>query len=267
MAYGLLTGRPFSPTTIKVYEYYSNWYFERFEEVSISNLKQALIQVPVVHQTKRLKIYQAILCFSQVLIENDELPKEFIIEVKPFRPKQHLPTKRITVEETNVQKLLEVADNELDRFLVVLLANTGLRVTEAANLVPEDIDVEKKVLCVQLAKWGKSRRLGLIQEVIDAYKAYLPKRPLHDSNRLFINSLNKPMDRYGIRVRLKKLGVKAKVDVTPHALRRAFVTINANKGRPLPMLQIACGHSDITTTRSYCLTTEDETIEAMKQWR
>ena len=74
------------------------------------------------------------------------------------------------------------------------------------------------------------------------------------------------MDRYGIRVRLKKLGTKAKVDVTPHALRRAFVTINANKGRPLPMLQIACGHSDITTTRSYCMTTEDETIEAMKNW-
>ena len=53
---------------------------------------------------------------------------------------------------------------------------------------------------------------------------------------------------------------------TPHALRRAFVTINVNKGRPLVHLQIACGHADITTTRSYCQTSEDEVLEAMQNW-
>jgi integrase len=69
-----------------------------------------------------------------------------------------------------------------------------------------------------------------------------------------------------IAIRLEKLALKTGIPVTPHALRRAFVTINAYKGRPLPMLQIACGHSDITTTRSYCMTSEDETIEAMQNW-
>ena len=33
------------------------------------------------------------------------------------------------------------------------------------------------------------------------------------------------------------------------------------------MLQIACGHSDIKTTRSYCQTSEDEVIQAMKTWQ
>jgi site-specific recombinase XerD len=83
---------------------------------------------------------------------------------------------------------------------------------------------------------------------------------------LFLKTNGKPMDRIGIACRLGKLSRKTGIPVTPHTLRRAFVTINANKGRPLPMLQIACGHSDITTTRSYCLTTEDETIEAMQSW-
>jgi integrase len=66
--------------------------------------------------------------------------------------------------------------------------------------------------------------------------------------------------------RLKRLGKEAGVTVSPHALRRCFVTLNANKGRPLQMLKHACGHSDIKTTMGYCMTTEQEVIEAMKEW-
>jgi integrase/recombinase XerD len=74
------------------------------------------------------------------------------------------------------------------------------------------------------------------------------------------------MTRDGLLNRIHKLGKRIGIDVSPHALRRAFVTINANKGRSLVMLQMACGHSDIKTTRSYCKTTEDEMIREMQQW-
>lgn len=74
------------------------------------------------------------------------------------------------------------------------------------------------------------------------------------------------MARDGLLNRIRKLGQKIGIPVSPHSLRRAFVTINANKGRSLVMLQMACGHSDIKTTRSYCKTTEDEMIQAMKGW-
>jgi integrase len=106
----------------------------------------------------------------------------------------------------------------------------------------------------------------LTQPAIEAIEGFLPLREHPDSSFLMTKSNGKPMDRNGILTRIYKLGRKAKIPVSPHALRRAFVTINANKGRPLPMLQIACGHSNITTTRSYCMTTEDETIETMSAW-
>jgi site-specific recombinase XerD len=54
--------------------------------------------------------------------------------------------------------------------------------------------------------------------------------------------------------------------VNPHALRRAFVTINVKKGRPLRYLQIACGHNSIVTTETYCQTQEQEVVDAMKEW-
>jgi site-specific recombinase XerD len=74
------------------------------------------------------------------------------------------------------------------------------------------------------------------------------------------------MDRHGIQQRIQRLGLQANIAVNPHALRRAFVTINANQGKPLVMLQMACGHNDIATTRSYCMTTEDEVVLAMADW-
>jgi site-specific recombinase XerD len=49
-------------------------------------------------------------------------------------------------------------------------------------------------------------------------------------------------------------------------MRPAFVTINANKGRSLVMLQMACGHADIKTTRDYCRTSEQEMDKAMQEW-
>lgn len=86
----------------------------------------------------------------------------------------------------------------------------------------------------------------------------------HPEDPLLIGRGGVKIDRNGLYKRLQKLERKAGVDVSPHALRRAFVTINVAQGVPLVYLQIACGHADITTTRSYCQTTEEEVIEAMK---
>jgi site-specific recombinase XerD len=112
----------------------------------------------------------------------------------------------------------------------------------------------------------KSCPVGIQIKVIEALHSYLAYRPKVKEEWLLINRNGNRMDRFGIRNRLNRLGERTKVKVTPHALRRAFVRFNVNKGRPLVMLQIACGHNDIATIRSYCMTTEDETIEAMQAW-
>jgi site-specific recombinase XerD len=86
------------------------------------------------------------------------------------------------------------------------------------------------------------------------------------SDKLIKSRFGEKMTRDGLLNRVRRIGSLAGLDISPHVLRRAFVTINANKGRSLVMLQMACGHSDIKTTRSYCKTSEDEMISAMKDW-
>lgn len=266
MRCGLMGGRPFSEPCVVTYKTYMKKFLNIYGELTVDNVKDLLLTIPVENFAKRLKNYEAIRCFAKYLIEQEELGELFLTKVAKYKPKRHIPVKKITVSEEDIDKLLTVCDTPLDIILVELLSQTGLRVTEACNLTLEDINLEKGFLTVQIAKWGKTRRVGLTPRVIQAIETYLHQRSECENDKLLVTAQGDSIVRYGVRTRLDKLGKRVDVKATPHALRRAFVTINANKGRPLPMLQIACGHSDITTTRSYCMTTEEETIEAMKQW-
>lgn len=266
MRFGLMGGRPFSEVSIQTYRYYTRWFLEQYDALTIENLKKLLLSIPIEHFAKRLKVYQALTSFAKYLEQEGWEMQPYFKEAKKFRPKRHLPEKKCSVDQKGLDALLAACSSPLEFLLVILLSHTGLRVNEAANLKLEDINFEKQCLTVKLAKWGKTRRVGLQSKVLDAIQAYLATRPKTEREWLLINRQGKRMDRYGIRNRLERLGKRAEVKVTPHALRRAFVTLNANKGRPLVMLQIACGHNDIATTRSYCMTTEDETIQAMQAW-
>jgi len=264
--YGLLNGRPYSDHCVKLYLYQTGWFLDKFQAVSFETLKQGLLSVPIEQFSKRLKLYEALNCFARFLIQEGALEEGFLELAKRVRPRRHLPPKKLTVDAKGLEKLMAVCSTPLDSLLLILLSQTGLRASEAASLKLEDIHLDQGYLVVRLAKWGKTRRVGLTQTAMTAIEAYLKERVDSGAPYLMTKVNDKPMDRNGILTRIYKLGRKAKIPVSPHALRRAFVTLNANKGRPLVMLQIACGHSNITTTRSYCMTTEDETIEAMQAW-
>lgn len=266
MRYGLLNGRPYSEHCIKLYLYQVGWFLKRFDTVSFDNLKQALMAIPVEQFAKRMRLFEALNCFARFLIQEGVLDESYLEESRRVKPRRHLPPKKTTVDADGLEKLLECCNTPLERFLVILLSETGLRASEAASLMVEDIHLEKRFLNVRRAKWGKTRRVGLTPKAIQAISDYLGSCPPLNSPYLMHKPNGKPMDRHGILARINKLGREAGIAVNPHALRRAFVTLNANKGRPLVMLQIACGHSNISTTRSYCMTTEDETIQSMATW-
>lgn len=266
MRCGLMGGRPFSEVCIKTYSLYIKWFIEQYGGLTVDHVKDVMLTVPVENFSKRLKIYEAVRCFARYLIEQEALDPRFLEQVRRFKPKRHIPARRYTVDEVNIERLLTVCDTPLDIIIVELLSQTGLRVSEACQLELGDINLEKGYLTVKRAKWGKTRRVGLTVRAQQAVQEYLRKRPVCETEHFLVTAKGRPISRYGARTRLEKLGFRLGIQASPHALRRAFVTINANKGRSLAMLQIACGHSDIKTTRSYCLTTEDEAIEAMQSW-
>ncbi len=274
MAGGTIKGRVFSPATIETYSFYVDSFIKTSRTLSKESLQAALLKIPAQHFAKRLKVYESLVCFGRFLSQQGCLPLTFAEEVQFLRPQRHLPAKRITVDEVALPKLFDACTTSQERLILTLLAHTGLRASEACALRWADINLEQALLIVQCGKGGKMRRVGLTSQLkagLEQWKASQEDgkrkaKAVSSHGRLLTDNRGKPMTRHGIFQRVQRLGELAGVPASPHALRRAFVTINANKGRPLQMLQMACGHADIQTTRAYCMTKEQEVIDAMKEW-
>ncbi len=266
MERGTLAGKVFSPRTVADYKDYANKFFTRHKRLTINTLTQELMRVPAHQYAKRDKLYKAMVCFAKCLIKHEIIDASFLDEAKALRPKRHKEPVRPTVNEEELLKALDYCKGIMDRVIVILLASTGIRASEACALTLKDIDFRERTLQIRNGKGGKSRKLGLPEQVTTVLQEYMAALPEGQTN-LFLNRDSQPMDRHGLHRRLTRIGRDAGVKVTPHGLRRAFVTINANKGRSLVLLQRSCGHTNIKTTMGYCMTSEQEVIEAMKQWQ
>lgn len=64
---------------------------------------------------------------GKFLIAENQLEDAFLKEVKSLYPKRHLPPKRSTIKEDELEKLLQACENTEQSLIVSLLAFTALR--------------------------------------------------------------------------------------------------------------------------------------------
>ena len=284
-ATGKLNGKPIAPRTIELYRYYFGLYLEclgkkpRRPIISLDNLRKALGEISLERHSTRLNIYSAVQSYSKYLIEIDKLEVEFTEQLKKLRPKRLLPAKKTYLNEDDfldllnkVSKLkLKEYDSLLIKTLLIFLVNTGLRNAELCKLKLNDLDLNQAKVFVKLGKGNKNRVVGLNKETCLFLQEYLKARlklfpDLESKDNVFLNSKGNPFNIESLAHKINKVSKRVGYDISPHSLRRSFVTINVNKGRQLVFLQIACGHADINTTRDYCQTNEDEVVKAMRDW-
>jgi excisionase family DNA binding protein len=266
MQKGLIAGKAFSPLTVIDYQRHVQEYFAQHRMLTVQAVKCELMKCPVEQAGRRIKYHKSMVCFAKFLYSEGLCEDALLQALQRLRPKAHRPPKRLVVNENELQTILNACISPFERLLVTLLASTGLRASECAAIRHQDIDLDSGCLSIPIAKGGKARKVGLSPVLSTLLKEYEPEIKQEGNARLFYEENDKPSDRYALYRHLKRIGKRAGVRVTPHALRRAFVTINANKGRSLVILQRSCGHSSIKTTMSYCRTSEQEVIEAMKGW-
>ena len=141
----------------------------------------------------------------------------------------------------------------ISKTLILLIANTGLRSQECANLELRDIDLINRVLSVRLGKGNKNRRIGLNQEALSVIKEFLDARPKTGEPNFFVFKNGKPISRDALAQRFSRRKEKGWIDASLHSLRRSFASRNADVGRPLTVIQAALGHSSLLTTQNYII--------------
>lgn len=155
------------------------------------------------------------------------------------------------LDPSEVARLVAAATSAQDTALVVLLATTGLRISEALQVKVESITTERGHSIISVTgKGGKVNTVPLPPVTIAALSELAAIR---GHGPLFMSHTGVELTRHGAARILTRLAHRAALgkDVSPHMLRAAAVTNALVAGVPLHVVQAMANHADPKTTHRY----------------
>jgi site-specific recombinase XerD len=186
------------------------------------------------------------------------------IRTIPLKRTEHKTVEYL--EEDEMQALLDAVNINArtaarDKALLLLLYNTGARVSEIAGIKMSELRLQGAAHVTLLGKGKKHRSCPLWAETAQALQVYLKVRNPHDSEaeQLFLNANGAPVTRFGIRHILRKYTSSARDQcpsmrtkaVNPHTIRHTTAMHLLRAGNDINMVSYWLGHVDINTTHVY----------------
>lgn len=245
-------------------------YYENTILLLLSTITKELRNVETNDIRKYLSDFQTKNNSSKVTIDNIRrifssffawLEDEDYIVKSPVRRIHKIRTETLVKEVISDEELETLRDNctEIrDLAIIDFLVSTGVRVGELVKINRADIDFQERQ-CVVLGKGNKERTVYFNARTKIHIRHYLESRT--DNNPALFVTLKNPNTRLtisGIEVRLRELGLKAKVcKIHPHKFRRTLATMAIDKGMPIEQVQKLLGHVKIDTTLHYAMVNQN----------
>jgi site-specific recombinase XerD len=147
-----------------------------------------------------------------------------------------------------------------DHALLLLLYNTGARVSEALTLRPGDLRLERPRQVRFLGKGRKERICPLWSETVDALRRVI--RTDGSNDLIFKSHRGTPLSRDGVAYLLCKyvrMAAKGQSSqrlrhVTPHMLRHSCAVALLQAGVDVSVIRDYLGHASVVTTSRYITT-------------
>jgi len=148
-----------------------------------------------------------------------------------------------------------------DRALLLLLYNTGARVSEVAQLELSDVRLDGGGQVKLFGKGRKTRFCPLWSETVQELRTYLlhrrPKDP--QTQQIFLDANGRPITRFGIRHVISRYAARALrtcpsiagKTITPHTIRHTTAMHLLRSGNDVNMVSYWLGHADTNTTHIY----------------
>lgn len=240
--------RGYSPKTIRTYSTYISKFLmfcrkdlKKIRKKDISDYLDNLYEEGKSYSTMNLALS------SLKYFAANVLKRSWHWTIKYSKVKKKLP---LVLSKKEVLKLLDTIENTKHWLILALMYSGGLRVSEAAKLKVEDIELERGYGWVRNGKGGKDRMFLVAETVKPLLSSYMdqlgselyafPGRRDHIAERTIYEIVKK----YRIRAGLKK-------KVHPHTLRHSFATHLIENNYPMEKVQMLLGHSSPETTQVY----------------
>lgn len=221
--------------------------------------------------TRRRKTY-AIKSWFKFLHHQGVIADDVAQRLIPPRPEKQEP--RFLSEEEYQQLLRVCSHHPRDAAIIEALLQTGMRLSELAQLTLADVEIPKRITRDQdntgsvrvKRKGGKTQVISLNYKACQALDAYLKVRPEVDHEALFVTKFKAPMSPRAIQYRVKKYldeaGIKG---ASVHTLRHTMATHHVARGTDLKTVQETLGHADLATTAIYVSLAKNAQRQALQE--
>ena len=169
-----------------------------------------------------------------------------------------------------VRAMINAATNLRNKAIITMLAQTGLRIHELANITLEQYQSRSGNVLVIRGKGDKDRLVGLADETIKLIDAYITNERKDGCEYLFVGNRCNKMDGKNTSAMLKVCAKKAGIEnweelhISNHTMRRTFATMMSEADVPIEVISKAMGHSSVAITASkYIKRTEQRAVNAM----
>jgi len=159
-----------------------------------------------------------------------------------------------------INSIISAAKNLKQSLVLKLLARTGMRRFELANLKAKNIDFERKRVFIEQGKgatekYPKSRAVPIDDDTLQAIKFYLQGRKtgfLIQSNKtnndgISLSQINRIVASCAEKAGISNPNPNLK-NMNPHIFRHSFSRLSLAAGIPFNMVQKMAGHADARTT-------------------
>ena len=170
--------------------------------------------------------------------------------------------KREPLNNDEVNKLTNSCSTFREKFVIWAFLDTGLRLSEFADLKKENIQWQERRLVIygKGGPYGKKTKRRIIP-MTDRVRRLIEYH--------FAENYNTGMSKRTIERIVKKVADKAGISkkVSPHVLRHTFLVNCIKKGISTRALQSLLGHDRLATTEIYLnLSPEDAIKEFLNKW-
>src|SRR3990172_9079983 len=143
-----------------------------------------------------------------------------------------------------------VRDDARIAAIIEIILQTGMRISEVANLKTHDI--KDSELTIEAYATQPQRTIPLNKPAHDAIERYLTERPKTDSPYLFVSKNGKPLAVRNIRAAIDRYMQRSELpDYSVDDLRTTFIVENLKAGVDLVLLSHVVGHRRLSTTERY----------------